>query len=279
MGMFAPEYKKPLPPYVSHLGIVTAPTGAAVRDMIRIARRRNPGLRITLYPALVQGDGAAESIAQGIAVLDALGVDVMIVGRGGGSIEDLWAFNEELVARAIFGCGVPVISAVGHETDTTIADFVADCRAATPSEAAELAIADQAVLLDQLEGISQRLYTKMDRRLMEAEQRLDLIRDKLRLLHPAERLAQDRRRLWNQRERLTQQMELRLERARHRLELMAERLDGMSPVRRLSKGYAYLSDENGKNIRSVADTQNGGRVIARVTDGRLFLRVEDSEHE
>ena len=140
MGMFAPEYKQPIPKYVRTVGIVTAPTGAAVRDIINIAGRRNPYVQLILYPALVQGEGAAESIVKGIHALEAKQVDVIIVGRGGGSIEDLWAFNEEAVARAVFDCTVPVISAGGHETDTTITDYVADLRAPTPSAAAELAV-------------------------------------------------------------------------------------------------------------------------------------------
>ena len=142
MGMFAPEYKKRIPTYIRRLGIVTAPTGAAVQDIRNISARRNPYVQLILYPALVQGEGAVSSIVNGIRALDALGVDVIIVGRGGGSIEDLWAFNEEEVARAIFECETPVISAVGHQTDTTIADFVADLRAPTPSAAAELAVFD-----------------------------------------------------------------------------------------------------------------------------------------
>ena len=140
MGMFAPEYKRPIPPYVKTVGIVTAPTGAAVRDIINIAHRRNPFVQLILYPALVQGEEAPQSIVRGIRALEKQGVDVMIVGRGGGSMEDLWAFNEECVARAVFECSVPVISAVGHETDTTIIDFVADLRAPIPSAAAELAV-------------------------------------------------------------------------------------------------------------------------------------------
>ena len=142
MGMFAPEYKKPIPAYARRIGVVTAPTGAAIRDIMNIAARRNPFVQLILYPAQVQGEGAKESIIRGIRMLEETGVDVMIVGRGGGSIEDLWAFNEEDVARAIFDCRVPVISAVGHETDTTIADYTADLRAPTPSAAAELAVND-----------------------------------------------------------------------------------------------------------------------------------------
>ena len=142
MGMFAEEYKKPVPRYATRIGVVTAPTGAAIQDIRNISARRNPYVQLILYPALVQGEGAADSIAQGIRTLDAMGLDVLIVGRGGGSIEDLWAFNEEVVARAVFACATPVISAVGHEVDTTIIDYVADMRAPTPSAAAELAVFD-----------------------------------------------------------------------------------------------------------------------------------------
>jgi len=167
MGMFAAEYKQPIPKYIRTLGVVTAPTGAAVRDIIQISMRRNPFVQIILYPALVQGDGAAESIVQGIRALERLNVDVMIVGRGGGSIEDLWAFNERIVAEAVFNCKVPVISAVGHETDTTIIDFVSDLRAPTPSAAAELAVYDVRQLTAQLESyagvLSSTMQQKLDR--------------------------------------------------------------------------------------------------------------------
>ena len=157
MGMFAAEYKQPIPSYAMKIGVVTAPTGAAVQDIRNISLRRNPYVQIILYPALVQGEGAADSIVKGIRMLDEAGVDVMIVGRGGGSIEDLWAFNEEKVARAIFDCRTPVISAVGHETDFTIADFVADLRAPTPSAAAELAVAQYGKLVENAAGFRERL--------------------------------------------------------------------------------------------------------------------------
>ena len=165
MGMFAPEYKKPIPKYVRTVGVVTAPTGAAVRDIINITRRRNPYVQILLYPALVQGDGASESVVRGIRALEEAKVDVMIVGRGGGSIEDLWAFNEEKVARAVFECSVPVISAVGHETDTTIIDYVADLRAPTPSAAAELAICNYRELLETIRTEQERMHRSMRRKL------------------------------------------------------------------------------------------------------------------
>ena len=165
MGMFAQEYKQPIPHFIHRLGIVTAPAGAAVQDIRNISLRRNPYLQIILYPALVQGEGAADSIVQGIRMLDQAGVDVIIVGRGGGSIEDLWAFNEEKVARAIFECNTPVISAVGHETDFTIADFVADMRAPTPSAAAELAVDDFRQIIRNCQDYQDRLQRSMQNKL------------------------------------------------------------------------------------------------------------------
>ena len=161
MGMFAEEYKQPIPKFAKTVGIVSAPTGAAVRDIIQIASRRNPYVQLILYPALVQGEGAADSIVRGIRMLEKQNVDVMIVGRGGGSIEDLWAFNEEKVARAIFECRVPVISAVGHETDTLISDYVADLRAPTPSAAAELAVYDHRQVSEQMEAFLSRMRRQM----------------------------------------------------------------------------------------------------------------------
>ena len=172
MGMFSQEYKQPIPAYVKKVGIVTAPTGAAIQDIRNIAGRRNPYVQLILYPALVQGEGAKESIVKGIETLDAWGVDVIIVGRGGGSIEDLWAFNEEEVARAIFHCQTPIISAVGHETDTTIADFVADLRAPTPSAAAELAVADVRQLLETLRAYRQKLTFGMENQIYSLRQRM-----------------------------------------------------------------------------------------------------------
>ena len=192
MGMFAPEYKQPIPAYIRTLGVVTAPTGAAVRDIINIATRRNPYIQIILYPAIVQGDQAVASIVSGIRSLDCLGVDVIIVGRGGGSIEDLWAFNEEAVAQAIFNCSVPVISAVGHETDTTIADFVADLRAPTPSAAAELAVYDFGQLMDKLAVYQSTLTHALKVQIDRQQNRLNQFRLKLKFLSPANQIQQKR---------------------------------------------------------------------------------------
>ena len=188
MGMFAPEYKKPIPKYVRTVGVVTAPTGAAVRDIINITRRRNPYVQILLYPALVQGDGASESVVRGIRALEEAKVDVMIVGRGGGSIEDLWAFNEENVARAVFECSVPVISAVGHETDTTIIDYVADLRAPTPSAAAELAICNYRELLEMIRTERERMHRSMRRKLEVASLHTAWYAEKFRYLSPSGKL-------------------------------------------------------------------------------------------
>ena len=189
-GMFAPEYKQPIPRFIKTLGVVTADTGAAVRDIIQIAGRRNPYVQIILYPAIVQGEAAAPSIVRGIHALEALGVDVMIVGRGGGSIEDLWAFNEREVAQAVFDCSVPVISAVGHETDTTIVDFVADLRAPTPSAAAELAVTDIRDTLGAVSAYREGLRRLMQKRLQESRAQARQMELKLRLDSPASRIRE-----------------------------------------------------------------------------------------
>ena len=240
MGMFASEYKQPIPKFVRRLGVVTAPTGAAIRDIINIATRRNPGIRIILYPAKVQGEGAAESVAAGLAALDALGVDVIIVGRGGGSIEDLWAFNEETVARAIFSCHTPVISAVGHETDTTIADFVADLRAPTPSAAAELAVADVTAWLQVLDEDALQLQRLMQRMIKDARSRLRECELRMRYAKPQQRLMQQKQSLDEYEERLRRAMQSLLEQTRHQLALIEERLRRLSPYEKLESGYGCI---------------------------------------
>ena len=192
MGMFAPEYKQPIPLYVRTVGIVTAPTGAAVRDIINIAKRRNPFVQLILYPALVQGEGAAQSIVRGIQALEKQGVDVIIAGRGGGSMEDLWAFNEECVARAVFECSVPVISAVGHETDTTIIDFVADLRAPTPSAAAELAVYEYRAAREQMEVYRNAMKKAAAVKITAARIKAERAAARLRIAHPRQKLDEKR---------------------------------------------------------------------------------------
>ena len=275
MGMFAPEYKQPIPKFVRRLGVVTASTGAAIRDIINIATRRNPGIRIILYPAKVQGEGAAESVAAGLAALDALGVDVIIVGRGGGSIEDLWAFNEETVARAIFSCHTPVISAVGHETDTTIADFVADLRAPTPSAAAELAVADVTAWLQALDEDALQLQRIMQRMIKDARSRLRECELRMRYAKPQQRLMQQKQRLDEYEERLRRAMQSLLEQTRHQLALSEERLRRLSPYEKLESGYGCILTEDGRRIRSVSQVSPGEVVQIYLADGRMTARIQE----
>ena len=268
MGMFAPEYKQKIPKYIRRLGVVTAPTGAAVRDIINITKRRNPFVQIILYPALVQGEGASESIVKGIHALEAEKVDVMIVGRGGGSMEDLWAFNEEAVARAVFDCSVPVISAVGHETDTTIIDFVADLRAPTPSAAAELAVYDFMEMKKNLKLREERLLHFMQLILERKRQKLEQYSLRMRAYHPQQRLNEQRQFAADAENRLRREMMRRLEQEKYRLGLMAERLKGLSPLEKLSQGYAYVENSSGANVRTVSNVKQGEQITVYVTDGR-----------
>ena len=279
MGMFAPEYKQKIPKYIRRLGVVTAPTGAAVRDIINITKRRNPFVQIILYPALVQGEGASESIVKGIHALEAEKVDVMIVGRGGGSMEDLWAFNEEAVARAVFDCSVPVISAVGHETDTTIIDFVADLRAPTPSAAAELAVYDFMEMKKNLKLREERLLHFMQLILERKRQKLEQYSLRMRAYHPQQRLNEQRQFAADAENRRRREMMRRLEQEKYRLGLMAERLKGLSPLEKLSQGYAYVENSSGANVRTVSNVKQGEQITVYVTDGRIRAEVTGVEKE
>ena len=274
MGMFAPEYKKPIPAFARRVGIVTAPTGAAIQDIRNIATRRNPYVQLILYPALVQGEGAAQSIVNGIFALEQLGVDVIIVGRGGGSIEDLWAFNEECVARAIFECNVPIISAVGHETDWTIADFVSDLRAPTPSAAAELAVFDYALTKQRLMEHKLRMNRAMSRGVSMVRQRLEHKKTKLKFLSPMSRLNENRRRLMELEERIQNQMNKTWTKKQHQLMLLARSLDGLSPAKKISSGYAYL-ESKGKSIRTIRDVQLEDEIMIHVSDGKMRAVVTE----
>ena len=273
MGMFAPEYKQPIPAYVRRVGIVTAPTGAAVRDIINIARRRNPYVQLILYPALVQGEGAVSSIIRGIRMLEGQQVDVIIAGRGGGSIEDLWAFNEEAVARAIFDCGVPVISAVGHETDTLISDFVADLRAPTPSAAAELAVYEYAAAEARKTEYELQLKRLMAQKLREQRQRLEQLSVRLRYAHPRQKLNDRRQYASDLETRLRGQMERRLETCRHKLAIYIEKMNGLSPLKKLNQGYSYVADRTGGAVRSISQVKPGDELLIYVSDGIVDAQV------
>lgn len=274
MGMFAPEYKRAIPTYIHRLGVVTAPTGAAVQDIINISKRRNPYLEIILYPALVQGERAAESIAEGIAALDDYGVDVIIAGRGGGSMEDLWAFNEEIVAQAIFNCMTPVISAVGHETDVTIADFVADMRAPTPSAAAELAVYQASVLEDTIAGYQKRLTYLWDSRLEAARSILEKSTLRLYSLSPENQLNEKRTRLLAIEEKLSGLMEQRILDRKHQLQIYLEQYKGLSPLEKLGKGYGYVTDMDGKAVTDIRQVEEGDLLKICVLNGKISARVE-----
>lgn len=277
MGMFDGCYKQPIPRYAKRVGVVTASTGAAIRDIMNISARRNPYVQLILYPALVQGTEAKYSIVKGIQTLDRMNLDVIIVGRGGGSIEDLWAFNEEMVARAIFECGTPVISAVGHETDVTIADYVADMRAPTPSAAAELAVFDYSQFEAQTDLYRRTLNRGMERRLERVRYRLNQDVLRLKMHHPERQLNEKRQRLADLEDRMGRIMERRVTAGRHRLALLAGRLQSLSPLEQISRGYGFITDGGGKRLESVSQVKPGDRITVRVRDGRAVARVEETE--
>ena len=278
-GMFAEQYKQPIPRYIRTLGVVTASTGAAVRDIINISRRRNPYVQILLYPAIVQGAEAPASIVNGIHTLEKRGVDAIIVGRGGGSIEDLWAFNEEIVAQAIFDCGVPVISAVGHETDVTIADFVADLRAPTPSAAAELAVCDVEQLDEKINDYAATLQHLQRRIIQQYRSRCENYAVQLRYVSPVNRIRRKRDMALAYEEQLGRLMERKISDKRHQLALLIEQLKGLSPLDKLNLGYAYVADADGNTLTSVQKVRPGDPVQIYVKDGRINASVEKISRE
>ncbi len=274
-GMFAPEYKQPIPKYIHTLGVVTAPTGAAVRDIINVSTRRNPYIQIVLYPAIVQGDQAVASIVKGIEVLSEKAVDVIIVGRGGGSIEDLWAFNEEEVAEAIFNCPIPIISAVGHETDTTIADFVADMRAPTPSAAAELAVFEYNRLMQDIADYEMALTSFMNRRIRFDRDKVAGLQRNINALSPMSKVRDRRMRAVSYEDAIKNAMDKKLWAARHRLEIGIERMKGLSPLDKLNSGFSYVEDAEGKNVRSIKQIKPGDDLTIQMSDGSASARVVD----
>lgn len=279
MGMFASEYKQPIPTYAKRIGIVTAPTGAAIRDIMNISRRRNPYIQLILYPAQVQGEGAKESIVRGIRMLEEQKVDVMIVGRGGGSIEDLWAFNEEEVARAIFECGVPIISAVGHETDTTIADYVADLRAPTPSAAAELAVFDHYQMEQSLNECQMRMRRAFLSSLQIEKMKWKQFETRLTYLHPKNMIREQQQRSVDCEEKLRTIMENRLNQEKHRFQICLEKMKMLSPLMKLSQGFSYVERESGGVVTCISDVQAGEKIAIYVTDGVIDASVEGIKEE
>lgn len=318
-GLFAAEGKKTLPAHPRRIGIVSSPSGAVIRDIISVFRRRAPQVELTLIPCAVQGRDASAQIIRALQLADRGGFDALILARGGGSLEDLWCFNEEPVVRVVAACKTPIVSAVGHETDVSISDFVADVRAPTPSAAAELLAPHSAGLQQQLDDLRRRLLLRMHERLRR--ERLQLERLSQRLRHPRERLQQQAQRIDDLEQRLLRAIDRRLcggqERLAHldtrlaaqhpgralkllrqrlehlssrlpsamqhsllgrrqRLQGLAQTLNVVSPLATLGRGYAILLDERGQAVRCASQTQHGQRLHARLSEGRLTLRVEDN---
>jgi exodeoxyribonuclease VII large subunit len=277
-GLFDPRHKKPLPPLPRHIGIITSPTGAAIRDILKVLSRRFPERRVTLMPASVQGDKAAGEICQALGLAQRWNrerpeeaIDVLIVGRGGGSLEDLWPFNEETVARAIFACDIPILSAVGHEIDFTIADFVADVRAPTPSAAAEMAVPKKAELAFQAQTLVRRLGTAVQRRLEQS--RLHLGHLGQRLVDPRQRIRLMRQTYLGLREKLQVAIQVRCELARERWKAATQLLHSLSPLGVIARGYTLSSLADGRIMRRTGDVRPGDRITTQVSDGVVRSEV------
>ncbi len=263
-GLFSPEHKKPIPPFPDRVGVVTASTGAAVRDIINVITRRYPMAEIVLYPAQVQGSGAAESVVKAIEYFNATdGADTLIVGRGGGSIEDLWAFNEEITARAIYASKIPVISAVGHETDFTIADFVADLRAPTPSAAAEIAVPSAIELRNRIDTDKNRISRNMAGRI--EGNRLLLERFKMRT--PKDRIDDANLRIDSLIKSMDSSLKMKTMHLKRELSSAAAKLDALSPLQTLARGYSIPTTEDGTVIRSAKEMKGGTEFTLRMKDG------------
>lgn len=278
-GLYDQSHKIPLPAFPKRIGIATASSGAVIRDIITVSRRRYPACRLLLVPCKVQGEGAAESIASAIQKLDKIpDVDLIIVGRGGGCMEDLWAFNDERVARAVYACRKPIISAVGHETDFTICDFVADVRAATPSAAAELALPDQRELLDLLASQQRRLAELLQQKVVVAGHRLQNLAQNRYLANPYERIENRRQYLDRLEEDLGGRFGRTYDKKSEQLARLAARLDALSPLKVLGRGYAMVTDEaDTKPLISVKKIAEGQKLRLYLSDGRVLCRVEERE--
>ena len=273
-GLFDEAHKKKLPAFPRRIGVVTSPSGAVLRDIYRVSKRRNPGVQILLYPSLVQGEGAAEQVAAGIRFFNGkYPVDVLIVGRGGGSMEDLWAFNEEVVVREIYASEIPVISAVGHETDFTLSDFVSDVRAATPSQAAELAVPDASELMRRIRGLQVRLYHAARHGLQEKCSRLERCRQSVFLSDPQSLLFHRQQRLDGAMRRMGTVWREQLREKRHRFEMQLEKLDLLNPVRLLRRGYSIV-EHGGGLLKSVKDVRAGSKLRLVVADGEIHATVD-----
>ena len=274
-GLFNHESKKPIPVFPQKIGVATAPDGAAVRDIFSILKRRFPLAEIVFCPVAVQGASAAPEIAKAIKLFNEKNAcDVLIIGRGGGSLEDLWAFNEEIVARAIFESQIPIISAVGHETDFTIADFVADLRAPTPSAAAELAVPDIIELKSELLGLKQHLTVLMKNKLNYEREYLENTEKRLSILSPTNKILNSRQELSNLYEKIVNSIELKLTNEKSKISVLSGKLNALSPLDVLARGYS-ISYNNESPITSVKNVKNGDNIKVKVTDGEIFASVTE----
>ena len=273
-GLFDHEKKKPIPKNPKKIGVVTARTGAAIHDIISTAKRRNPYVQLILYPAKVQGDGASDTIVAGIKVLDQYGVDIIIVGRGGGSIEDLWAFNEEKVARAIYEVQTPIISGTGHEVDTTIADYAADLRAATPTAACELAVPD---IREVMEGITNREYTLrtlLKQVVRRYQMKLQQYQITIANFDPRFQLQEQKMHLAELEEQIHAVMKNKMTDYQHKLELYTKELHGLSPTAKLINGFGYIEGSNGEPVTSVKKVMEGDQISLTISDGTIITKAE-----
>jgi exodeoxyribonuclease VII large subunit len=278
-GLFAAEHKRPLPPLPRRVGIITSPTGAAVRDILHVLARRFRALPVLVYPVPVQGPGAAGQIASMIRLASARAeCDVLVIARGGGSLEDLWAFNEEVVARALYDCRIPTVSGVGHEIDFTIADFVADVRAPTPSAAAELIAPNGPEWLDRLSVLSRRATNCAQRILQDRGNRHEWLARRLHQAHPGVRLRHQAQRLDDFEQRFKRAIHAALARGSSRLHAAQRQLAALSPLATLERGYAIVTRaEEGTLLRSSDEVTAGARIEARLARGRVRARVEDKD--
>ena len=278
LGLFDPMYKQPIPEYVKTVGVVTAPEGAAIRDIVRVAGERNPYVQIILYPSLVQGPRAAASIARGISVLDSMGLDVLIVGRGGGSMEELWPFNEREVCEAVFNASTPIISAVGHETDFSLCDFAADLRVPPPTAAANEAVFKIADLDGALASASGRLKDVMESRIDRERHRVARMQLRLARFDPGPVIDQLKMRLSEAENRLNAGMERKITDRRMILSNLAARLDAASPLARLKSGFAYVDSPDGKRVTEASQVQPGDEVRVRFRDGMVLAEAKEVIH-
>lgn len=273
-GLFDHEKKKPIPKNPKKIGVVTARTGAAIHDIISTAKRRNPYVQLILYSAKVQGDGASDTIVAGIKALDQYGVDIIIVGRGGGSIEDLWAFNEEKVARAIYEAQTPIISGTGHEVDTTIADYAADLRAATPTAACELAVPD---IREVMEGITNREYTLrtlLKQVVRRYQMKLQQYQITIANFDPRFQLQEQKMHLAELEEQIHAVMKNKMTDYQHKLELYTKELHGLSPTAKLINGFGYIEGSNGEPVTSVKKVMEGDQISLTISDGTIITKTE-----